>query len=189
MVWQDFYPCILWGINSDWYSHILISVSIMWYIKFLQFSICWHEQTMIIESTHDFSLCFSVPRVIQTLPAAPAFWLAALWCSRYRQDPAGCCCRSRVWTQLHQHQSRLVNTKKSYEKLFMHHCPLTLNLRGPGYLGLTRSVSWLLLSWLLPSPGHQQTWYWLCRMGNSLSYLRKDFNHLCHISVEERHKM
>ena len=41
---------------------------------------------------------------------------------------------------------------------------LTLNVRGPSYLGLTRSISWLLMSWLLTSPGHQQPWYWLCRI-------------------------
>ena len=29
----------------------------------------------------------------------------------------------------------------------------------------------------------------LCRMGRSLSYLRKDFNHMCHINVEEWHEM
>ena len=33
---------------------------------------------------------------------------------------------------------------------------LTLNVRGPSYLGLTRSISWLLMPWLLTSPGHQQ---------------------------------
>ena len=49
---------------------------------------------------------------------------------------------------------------------------LTLNLRGPSYLGLTRSISWLLMPWLLASPGHQQPWYWLCRIGKSLSYSR-----------------
>ena len=38
--------------------------------------------------------------------------------------------------------------------------PLTLNVRGPSYLGLTRSISWLLMPWLLTSPGHQQPWYW-----------------------------
>ena len=31
---------------------------------------------------------------------------------------------------------------------------LTLNVRGPSYLGLTRSISWLLIPWLLTSPGH-----------------------------------
>ena len=56
---------------------------------------------------------------------------------------------------------------------------LTFNLRGPSYLGITRSISWLLMPWLLTSPGldlisfdliwfdliwHQQPW-WLCRIG------------------------
>ena len=66
---------------------------------------------------------------------------------------------------------------------------LTLNMQGPSYLGLTRSISWLLMPWLLMSPGHQQPWYWLGRIGRFLSYLRKDFNHLCHINVEIWHKM
>ena len=35
---------------------------------------------------------------------------------------------------------------------------LTLNVREPSYLGLTRSISWLLMPWLLTSPGHQQPW-------------------------------
>ena len=55
----------------------------------------------------------------------------------------------------------------------------------PSYLGLTKSISWLLMPWLLASPGHQQQWYWLCKLSRSLSYMRKDFNYLCHISVEE----
>ena len=66
---------------------------------------------------------------------------------------------------------------------------ITLNVRGPSYLGLTRSISWLLMPWLLTSPGHQQPWYWLYRICRSLSYLRKDFKYLCHINVEEWHKM
>ena len=53
---------------------------------------------------------------------------------------------------------------------------LTLNVRGSSYLGLTRSISWLLMPWLLTSPGRQQPWYWLCRIGRFLSYLREDFN-------------
>ena len=64
---------------------------------------------------------------------------------------------------------------------------LTLNVRGPSQLGLTRSISWLLMPWLLASPGHQQPWYWLCRIGRSLSYSGRNFNYLCLISVEEWH--
>ena len=62
---------------------------------------------------------------------------------------------------------------------------LTLNVRGPSYLGLTRSISWLLMPWLLTSPEHQQPWYWLCRIGRFLSYLWKNFNYLRRINVEK----
>ena len=55
---------------------------------------------------------------------------------------------------------------------------LTLNMQGPSYLGLTRSISWQLMPWLLTSPGHQQPWYWLYRICRSWSYLRKDFKHM-----------
>ena len=44
-------------------------------------------------------------------------------------------------------------------------------------------------SWLLTSPGHQHPWYWLCIIGKFLSYLRKNFNYLCHVNVVEWHKM
>ena len=63
----------------------------------------------------------------------------------------------------------------SFLSLFHHfaksskHClcvVLTLNVRGPSYLGLTRSISWSLMPWLLASPGHQQPWYWLWKTGN-----------------------
>ena len=66
---------------------------------------------------------------------------------------------------------------------------LTPNVRGPSYLGLTRSLSWLLMPWLLTSPGHQQSWYWLCSIGRFLSYLRKDFKYLLRTNVEKWHKM
>ena len=66
---------------------------------------------------------------------------------------------------------------------------LTLNVREPSLVGLTRSISWLLMPWLLASPGHQQPWYCLCRIGRSLAYSMRNFNYLCLISVEEWHKM
>ena len=62
------------------------------------------------------------------------------------------------------------------------------NVRGSSYLGLTRSLSLLLMSWLLASSGHQHPRYWPCRICRSLPYLRKDFNYLCHVDVEEWHK-
>ena len=81
----------------------------------------------------------------------------------------------RQWRKFHQNDSIIV------EQWTVN---LTLNVRGPSYLGLTRSVSWLLMPWFLTSPGHQQPWYWLCRICRSRSYLRKDFKYLCHINVE-----
>ena len=59
---------------------------------------------------------------------------------------------------------------------------LTLNVRGPSSLGLTRSIPWLLMPWLLTSPGQQQPWYWLCRICRSWSYVRKDLS-TCVISM------
>ena len=63
----------------------------------------------------------------------------------------------------------------------VHRLILTLNVRGPSYLGLTRSISWLLMPCLLTSPGHQQPWYWLCKIYKSWFYTRKDFNYLWHV--------
>ena len=53
---------------------------------------------------------------------------------------------------------------------------------GPSYSGLTRSLSWLLMPWLLVSPGHQHSWYWLCGVGKFLSLMRK-MSIACVISV------
>ena len=61
---------------------------------------------------------------------------------------------------------------------------LTLNVRVPSFLGLTRSISWLMMPWLPTSPGHQQPWFWLCRICRSWCYLRKNFIYLCYINVE-----
>ena len=41
------------------------------------------------------------------------------------------------------------------------------------YSRITRSVSWLLMAWLLVLPGHQQPGYWLCRINESLSSMSK----------------
>ena len=54
------------------------------------------------------------------------------------------------------------------------------------YMGLndsrqTRSISCLLMTWLLMEPGHQQTWYLLYEIGMFLSSLVVNLN--CDISV------
>ena len=75
------------------------------------------------------------------------------------------------------------------EGIFCYFLDLTLSMQGPSYLGLIRSISWLLMPRLLASPGHQQPWYWLCEIGRTWSSMRKDSNYLCHVNVEEWHKM
>ena len=84
----------------------------------------------------------------------------------------------------HDHYGSQNTENGSYNWCFYSLVSLTLNVRGPSNLCLTRSLSWLLMPWLLTSPGHQHPWYWLCRIGKSLSYLRKDYICLCHINVE-----
>ena len=41
---------------------------------------------------------------------------------------------------------------------------------GSNYSASTESISWLLMPWLLPSPGHQHLWCWLCGIRELLSY-------------------
>ena len=65
----------------------------------------------------------------------------------------------------------------------------TLKLWGTSYLGLDRSISLLLMPWLLASPGPQESLYCLCRINRPWSYLRNDFNYLCHSNVDELHEM
>ena len=43
----------------------------------------------------------------------------------------------------------LIWTSKKFHFKHNHFIQLTLNVRGPSYLGLTRSISWLLMPWLL----------------------------------------
>ena len=57
------------------------------------------------------------------------------------------------------------------------------------YLSLNWSISWLLMPWLLASPGHQQPWYWLSLIGKLLPWSSKDLSYLCHINVDEGHKI
>ena len=54
-----------------------------------------------------------------------------------------------------------------------------ISVQGPGYLGLISSISWLLMRWLLASPGHHQPCYWPCNIGKYLSYSRKDTKYPC----------
>ena len=42
---------------------------------------------------------------------------------------------------------------------------LTILVLKLEYFGWTRLLQWQLMPWLLASPGHQQPWYWLYRIG------------------------
>ena len=49
----------------------------------------------------------------------------------------------------------------------------------------TKSTIWLQMPWLLISPIHQQSWYWLYRINRTLSSTHKGFNNLCHLGLWE----
>ena len=66
---------------------------------------------------------------------------------------------------------------------------LILLVLRPEYSGRTRSISWLLMPWLLMSPGHQPSWYWPCKIGRTLASMRSDFNHLWCVSVKKSYKL
>ena len=68
---------------------------------------------------------------------------------------------------------------------------LTLQVLKTEYSGMTRSISWLPMPWLLASPGHQQPWYmyWLCRINCSLSFRKRITTYSCHHIVEKLYKM
>ena len=46
----------------------------------------------------------------------------------------------------------------------------------PMYTRRTKSIPWLLMTWLLLSPGHQQPQYWMRKIGRSLPSRKKDVN-------------
>ena len=60
----------------------------------------------------------------------------------------------------------------------------TVDLSGAenGIFKVTSSIHWLLISWLLPSPGHQQPFYWLDRKNKSF-FLRRGILAACDISI------
>ena len=45
------------------------------------------------------------------------------------------------------------------------------------------------MPWRRKEPGHQQPWYWQCKINGSLSSMRKDFNYLHHLSMEKWQKI
>ena len=60
------------------------------------------------------------------------------------------------------HEATHVNTHSIEERWLS--SDLILLVLKPEYSGQTRSIPWLLMPWLLASPGHHHPWYWLCRI-------------------------
>ena len=56
--------------------------------------------------------------------------------------------------------------------------PLTHLVLRQQFSQRTRSIPWLLMPWLLASPGHQQPWYWLHETGTSLSSWGANLNNM-----------
>ena len=50
---------------------------------------------------------------------------------------------------------------------------------------ITRSIPWLLMPWLLASPGHKHTLYWICRIKGFLCSVRMTFKYQCHLRIEK----
>ena len=66
---------------------------------------------------------------------------------------------------------------------------LNLLVLKPEYSQQTRSIPFLLMTWLLVSPGHQQIWFWLHKIHMYLSSMRKDLFSLYQLNVEEEKKL
>ena len=49
---------------------------------------------------------------------------------------------------------------------------------------VTGSIPCLLKPWLLASPGHQQPWYWICRINGPSYPTRNDFIYLHHLILK-----
>ena len=56
------------------------------------------------------------------------------------------------------------------------------------YSWITRSMSWMLMTWFLVVPCHQQKYHRLCMINGSLS-MRKDSKYLCILRFEKWRKM
>ena len=60
-----------------------------------------------------------------------------------------------------------------------------LSVVETGIIREMKSLPWLLMLRLLASPSHQQLWYWLCMVSESLSFMRTGFNYMSHLNVDE----
>ena len=88
----------------------------------------------------------------------------------------------------------LLSAKKSWFHCKSNHdeisvlCITRLVLK-PEYFRTIRSMPWLLMAWQYKEPGHQQPWYLLCRVNESLSSQRKGFNNMYLVNLEKLYEM
>ena len=81
------------------------------------------------------------------------------------------------WSQWYIFTCALFDFLQIYTKIDIKVIVITwwaLSLRATKFSAWwTRSIPWLLMTWLLTSPGHQQPWYWRCKIHRLLSSMRK----------------
>ena len=77
-----------------------------------------------------------------------------------------CLCKYHIWNIDHD------ELQTWWAETLLQVLPCKNTLCQMNALVNTRSISWLLMPWLLTSPGHQQPWYWLCRVCSCLIWGR-----------------
>ena len=61
---------------------------------------------------------------------------------------------------------------------------LTHLVLRPEYSMKIRTISWILVTWSIVSPGHQQLWYGLCKLTPSLSFTNRQMATIYAVSQE-----
>ena len=65
--------------------------------------------------------------------------------------------------------SYLLNIIRKYIEFLDPSLLLAFLVLKPEYKWIIRSTLWLLMPWYLVSPGHQHSWYWVCRVNGFFS--------------------
>ena len=151
--------------------------------------------------------CMFLAKLIVYYNYFTAQWLILLFCSRYRNVElkalvgSSCIPDSSFWYVINAIDNTIAKWHCLYLSLVWRYLVHAYHLNklifeiyvesmwGSSDLDLIGSLSWLLMPWLLASPGYQQPWYWLCEIGRSWSFRRKNSNCLCQVHVDEWHKM
>ena len=92
-------------------------------------------------------------------------------------------CSQPCEPQVLHHMFVVISSNAEFEGINCHGIGLVL----PHYSSQIKSIPWLLMTWVLVSPGHQQTWFRLYWVNKSLLSTKKDY--LLLPSVEKWLKM